>query len=192
MQEDNYLLGYLAHYVSPQGAYYGGLLVTDTRGIPVEFRHSAAVTPTRIQSLLYGDSLELSIGTDALAPELYRALTRKPDILLIDKGSRSLFGTFLVSYPPCALLVALADKDIGSLPDFIALEGISSLYPVELAHKGANNEKIYAYIEDTYSDNKGETVLKRAQSQMNLVSPFNRIRIVLEEISRTEPGRHRK
>lgn len=190
MQEDNYLLGYLAHYVSPQGAYYGGLLVTDTRGIPIEFRHSAAVTPTRIQSLLYGDSLELSIGTDALAPELYRATNRKPDILLVDKDSRNLFGTFLIRYPPCALLVALADQDL-ALPDRIAFEG-NSLYAVELAHKGSSSEKIYAYIEDTYPDYRGDTILKRAQSQMNLVSPFNRIRTVLEEISRTEPGRHRK
>lgn len=188
MHEENFLLGYLAHYVSPQRGYYGGLLVTDTRGIPREFRHSEAIKPTRIQSLLYGDCLEMSLGTDALAPELYNALTLKPDILLIDKASRELFGSFLLRYPPCAFLVPLSDPDY-ALPDRIAFEG-SSLDATEFILKGSTHEKLYAYIEDLHY--KGNSVLKSAELQMNLFNPFERVRTVLAEISQSEQGRQRK
>lgn len=57
MTDQNYLLGYLAHFVSPQQKYYGGILITDIRGVPKEFRHSEPIVPTQTQKILYGDSL---------------------------------------------------------------------------------------------------------------------------------------
>jgi len=122
MPDNDYLLGYLAHFVSPQRGYYGGILVTDTRGVPKEFRHTDAVKPTRTQTVLYGDSLEASLGTDALAPALYDSLTLKPHILLIEASSRPLFGSFLLKYRPSALLVALADRD-HAFNDILSPEG---------------------------------------------------------------------
>ena len=66
MPDNDYLLGYLAHFVSPQRGYYGGILVTDTRGVPREFRHTDAIKPTRTQTVLYGDSLEASLALTLL------------------------------------------------------------------------------------------------------------------------------
>ena len=87
------LIGYLAHYVTPQQRhYYGGILTVDLRGMPREFRHTEAIKPSSMQSLLYGETLELAIGSDAVAPALYSSLTRKPTLLLIETLGRALFG----------------------------------------------------------------------------------------------------
>ena len=185
MPEKSYLLGYLAHFVSPQRGYYGGLLVTDNQGVPREFRHTEAVKPNRTQVLLYGDSLEASLGTDALAPALYDALTIKPDLLIIDKQSRALFGSFLLQHRPAALLTALADRDL-AFNDLLAMEG-DLLAAQEFELKGSSEERVYAYIEDS-ANQIGNTILNEAQRSMNLISPLDRIRLVLTEVAQAERG----
>ena len=43
----------LAYFMAvKEGAsYLGGLLVTDTSGIPLDFRYTEPITPTRLQSI---------------------------------------------------------------------------------------------------------------------------------------------
>ena len=183
------LLGYIAHYVSPQRAYYGGILITDARGVPKEFRHSEGVRPSRVQSTLYGESLEESLGTDALAPALLGSVTIKPEILLIDKESRLLFGQFAHANAPAALLVPLADPDL-AFADMLGVDG-SLLDARDYDLKGSTSERVYAYIQDR-SDNVGARILETAQKRMNLMSPFLRIRTVLAEIAQVEMGRAAK
>jgi hypothetical protein len=52
------MIGYLdVQQLDPAG-YLGGLLVVDDFGLPVEFRHSVALRPTKLQRTLYGDALD--------------------------------------------------------------------------------------------------------------------------------------
>lgn len=185
MPGNDYLLGYLSHFVSPQRSYYAGILVTDIRGVPREFRHTEAIKPSRTQIVLYGDSLEASLGEDALAPALYDALTLKPDVLFIDKQSRPLFGSFLLRHRPSALLAALADRDI-AFNDMLALEG-DLLAAQDFELKGSSTERVYAYIEED-EDQSGGTIISMAQRSMNLISPFDRVRTVLSEVAQAEQG----
>lgn len=187
MPEKEYLLGYMAHHQSHQRTYYGGILITDVRGVPKEFRHSEGIKPTRMQTTLYGDSLETSIGMDALAPALYSALTIKPDVLLIDQDSRILFGGFAHAHPPSALLVPLDDPD-KAFGDVLTIDG-SLLDAREFDLKGSSTERVYAYIEEGSSGEAGARALSAAHKKANLMSPFHRIRQVLSEIAQTEQGR---
>jgi hypothetical protein len=181
-------LGYFSYYLTPQRAYYGGLLVVNSRGIPKEFRHTEAVKPTRLQTTLYGDSLEASLGMDALAPSLYDALTTTPDILLVDKQGRDLFGNFAYLHSPAALLVPLADPEM-AFSDFLSIEG-NLLEPMDYELKGSTNERLYAYINENAERPIGLQVLGSAQKRMNLFTPFDRVRSVLSEIGQVEQGRY--
>ena len=117
------LIGYLAHFVtSDQNHYFGGILTTDLRGIPKEFKHTEAVKPSRTQTILYGDTLELAIGTDAIAPALYASLSRKPNLLLIEKNGKPLFGSFLLEHSPSGLIVSLKSPDL-AFGEYLANEG---------------------------------------------------------------------
>ena len=187
--EKDYLLGYMAHYQTQQRAYYGGILVTDIRGVPKEFRHSEGIRPTRMQTTLYGDSLETSLGTDALAPALYGALTLKPDVLIVDKESRLLFGSFANAHTPAALLVPLPDPDL-AFADTLTMDG-NLLDARDFDLRGSTSERVYAYIEEGRSGDMGARALQAAQKTMNLMSPFERIRLVLAEVAQAEHGRSR-
>jgi hypothetical protein len=189
MRQDEYLLGYFAYIQTTQRAYYAGLLVTNTRGVPKEFRHSEAVKPSRLQATLYGDSLESSLGTDALAPALYNALTDKPSVLLIDREGRNLFGSFAHAHHSAALLVPLDDPD-KAFADMLCSEG-SLLEAIDYDYKGSKTERIYAYIEEEPGQDTGRRTLAQAQKTMNLLSPFDRIRMVLTEIAQLEQGRNK-
>jgi len=177
----------MAHYVSPQRAYYGGILVTNAKGVPREFRHSEGVRPTKLQEALYGDSLELSLGLDALGPALYDALQLRPDVLLVDAESRQVFGSFLDAHPPAALLVVYDDPE-KAFADTISPEG-NLLGARELQLKTPSKDRLFAYIEEGDSGGAGFRALADAQKGMNLVSPFQRIRLVLAQVAETEQDR---
>lgn len=187
---DDYLIGYLAHFYSAQHrAYYGGLLVTDTRGVPKEFRHSEAIRPSRLQQSLYGDSLEPALGSDALAPSLYDALTLRPHLLCIEKQSRSMFGPFLARRTPAAMLVALADPDLAFAETFD--DDGALLEAREFALKGDAAQRVYAYLADNPAHPSGSAALHIAQSRMNLITPFDRVREVLAQVAQAEADRQK-
>jgi hypothetical protein len=53
------------------GAYAGGYLVTNEWGRPLEFRVSTRVMPTRVQNILYGETLEPYVLADLIGRNLF-------------------------------------------------------------------------------------------------------------------------
>ena len=184
---NEYLLGFLAHLVTAKGTYYGGLLVTNTKGVPKEFRHSDAVQPNRVQIILYGDCLASSLGSDTLAPVLYNSLLQKPHVLLIDQASRELFGSFLHQQQPSGML--LETPSASSPPaQQICSEG-PTIAAVEMQCKGVPTRKIGLYLEDDSKNPQSLAALTTAQKTMNLLTPFDRIRTVLTELAEYDLAR---
>jgi hypothetical protein len=61
----------------------GGVLITDRLGIPIEFRHTEPVSPTKVQQVLYGKALERFLKSETLAKCLLNDLENKPDLLVV-------------------------------------------------------------------------------------------------------------
>lgn len=185
--EDKFSLGFIAEYVGPNNAFYGGLLITNECGLPREFRHTEAVKPTRIQQILYGEALLESIGTDAIGPALLSQLVMKPTLLLIDTSSRKIFGTFCANYPRVALLVA------SPTTEKIFMESIAPgeelLDAEQLNNYGVEGSYIFAYIKENGSEQIARRALESAQNRMNLLSPFQRVRTVLQHIAEQSRAR---
>ena len=64
--------------------YIGAILVTDTRGIPTEFRLHP-VQPSSVQRALYGGNLSY-IGIDLCGKPLVESLTSKPLVCLVESA----------------------------------------------------------------------------------------------------------
>jgi len=62
-------------------AYLAALLVTDERGIPLEFRCTHPVKPTGLQRSLYGDALRPHIAVDLCATPLLAAIETPLDLV---------------------------------------------------------------------------------------------------------------
>jgi hypothetical protein len=79
--------GFLVIQADEGGTYVGGLMVTDTRGLPVDFRFTDPVTPTRLQRALYGGVLDRYLRSEVVLRTLLDALAEPPSLLLVDDPS---------------------------------------------------------------------------------------------------------
>jgi hypothetical protein len=188
-QADKYLLGYLSCFANTDNSYYGGILITNEKGMPREFRHTDAVRPTRVQQLLYGDSLHAALGETCLGPALLASITRSPDILLIERLGKAMFGEFVSSNGSCALLtVDTSDESV--FMDSIAPGGMMH-DAIQLRHGDLDNSFVFAYVEAHGSGDRPAQILEECQHSMNLYSPFERIRTVLQHIVQAEASKGR-
>lgn len=75
----------LAYFVAlKEGAsYLGGLLLTDASGIPLDFRYTEPITPTRLQAVLYGKALEPHLKEEVIQKTLLKELKSAPDLFIL-------------------------------------------------------------------------------------------------------------
>jgi hypothetical protein len=75
----------LAYFVAmKEGAsYLGGLLLTDASGIPLDFRYTEPITPTRLQGVLYGKALEPHLKEEVIQKTLLKELKSAPDLFVL-------------------------------------------------------------------------------------------------------------
>jgi hypothetical protein len=81
---DGHRPGYLVVRADEGGAYVGGLMVTDASGLPVDFRYTDPITPTRLQRALYGGVLDRYLRSEVVLGTLLAALETAPTLLLVD------------------------------------------------------------------------------------------------------------
>ena len=75
----------LAYYVAiKEGAsYLGGLLMTDSQGIPSDFRYTEPIAPTKLQSVLYGKALEPHLRGEVIKKALLKEIKTPPDLMFV-------------------------------------------------------------------------------------------------------------
>ena len=77
-------IAYLTVERDDQRRFWGGLLVIDRVGRPVEFHATAPVGPSRAHEVLYGPTLVSHVCGELMAPALIRALRAAPLLALTD------------------------------------------------------------------------------------------------------------
>ncbi len=83
MDKGKQLLGYLT--VDAKENYFrGAALVTDTRGIPTDFRYTEPVRPTRLERILYGGALDIYLREEVILENLIKAVETKPVLWIVD------------------------------------------------------------------------------------------------------------
>ena len=77
------MIGYLDVLLQEPLGYVGGVLVTDEYGLPVEFRHTLPVRPTKLQRALYGSALDRYLRTVVITQRLLGGLEHDPVLVLV-------------------------------------------------------------------------------------------------------------
>lgn len=70
--------------VETEGKYAGGCLCVDRDGVPLEFRYTAPVAPTRMQELMYGGALLPQLKGRNIAETLLAGSNVGPSCVLTD------------------------------------------------------------------------------------------------------------
>jgi len=77
------VIGYLAVTAQEPLGYLGGVLVADEYGLPVEFRHTLPVRPTKLQRALYGSALDRYLRSVVITQRLVAGLEHDPAVVLV-------------------------------------------------------------------------------------------------------------
>ena len=84
MKSGDLKIGYLMVSSPIPNVYIGGLMVTDGRGLPVEFRYTEPIQPTKIQQVLYGQVLSAYIKREVVLETLLKNIESKFKCLLVE------------------------------------------------------------------------------------------------------------
>jgi len=172
-------LAYLIAGTIDEESWSGGLLVTDDKGLPLDFRYVEPIRPTKIQRLIYGGSLQRYLLLEAIGSTLLRDTSTKAkyvftsDPLLLELETQN--GTRFVSInksdsEPLMVVGEWHSEEVGSV--FVQLS--TSGPPFELRFN-ADDENATSLIADELSE---------VAKELNFSEPLERVGQALEEICR--------
>ncbi|MDR1376794.1 MAG: hypothetical protein LBJ22_04725, partial [Synergistaceae bacterium] len=72
-------LGYIV-VDGAEGLFRGSSLVVDFRGIPMDFRYTDPIRPTRLERILYGSALEVYLREELILESLLGAVEARPSL----------------------------------------------------------------------------------------------------------------
>ena len=87
MKSSETAIGYLLVASPMNNVFIGGIMVVDSRGLPLEFRYSEPIQPTRIQQILYGSVLSRYIKTEVILEGLLKSLEVRPQLIIVNDDS---------------------------------------------------------------------------------------------------------
>ncbi len=158
-------LGFLT-VVQEGGGYYGGYLVTNSWGRPLEFRLSSVVQPNRVQQMLYGPTLRPCICAELIGKTLVEKCATAAQLILTDCDAvLELRGTV----PTPIVWLALPDDPLGQ-----SLEQSGAAVKWTNTHVFVCHRK---FLEDVATI---RDVLTKVDAP-DLAEPFARIREALTE-----------
>lgn len=182
MEKGAKVLGYVL-IDEEKGVFQGAVMVTDPRGIPLDFRYTDPVRPTRLERVLYGEALEIYLREEILLKNLLKVLEIRPHLWLCRDR---------------ALLQPLAEQ--GALPVLLVeptshapLENVGEIQPqgesgsiLLQADPVSAPLRLTVPVGGQAADLLVPILLEAARS-MELVEPFVRMRKALEIVG--EEGR---
>ena len=161
-----------------EDVYQGAILVTDGTCKPLEFRCTSPIRPNAVQKTLYGRTLIPHIAADLMALPLLKAVQEKLDIVLINDT---------------VFLEIRVKADIPTL--HLRRQGEAIQFEDSKEKKDARESIIVESASDrfqplvitphwNYSDDLNEyrTTIRDAFAYADLLEPFNRINVALDEV----------
>jgi hypothetical protein len=161
-------LGFLTVFQEGTG-YLGGYLTTNSWGRPLEFRLSTAVAPNRVQSILYGSTLQEYLCADLIGKTLIDKTSTPVQILFTDALRVLPIRTRLEI--PVLGIVPQDDPSVTFLPEerIARLKTERSSAPLLYDPRQSGDlERIHALLE-------------RIDPGLDLAEPFGRIREAMSE-----------
>jgi len=193
----NYNLGFLDLIISEDkenskdhsGKYFGAVLITDSTGVPLEFRCTHPIKPSLVQKQLYGKMLLPYISVTLCGLPLLNTLNIKPSLLIVKKD------WFLEirekSDIPIVFIKTsgeISGEISGELLDFqstATADSADMLLSEIIDDRVGELKPINLYVKNKYKEDIGNNIekLKKIFYKIDPLEPFDRILKALEMIS---------
>ena len=182
---DNSILAYIT-VESEEGLFRGAVLASDLRGIPVDFRYTEPIRPTKLEKILYGHALEVYIKEELILESLIGAMEVKPT-LWICKEQSLLTPLRTFTKNKVIMLMNSNRQPLNSVGDFEPA-GEAGVYLIQ-ADSVSAPLRVMFYSNVTENDIKSVVnTLVTASQTMELTEPFSRMQKALNAISSETMG----
>lgn len=141
-------LGFLEIVEPRDGVYIGGMLITGTRGRPLEFQCTTPVVPNATQKTLYGPTLRPFVIGELIGKTLFDKVGVKPKLLLVSDADALDVRTQVSC--PVARVVAGDSRDV-DLSDETLLE-VGGAYLAFHRQYSPDREAVEQFAFDEYID----------------------------------------
>jgi hypothetical protein len=175
-------LGFLTVVENAQYGLFGGYLVLDMAGRPLEFHCTAPIKPNRAQEILYGPTLESFLYGELIGQTLVNQAGIPPMLICTDREPALATREHVVAP---VVLVLPAEVE----PAAETVEQVHRVYRIDAAHKGVPQLATFqlgrnrlALPERADEDRRlvAERIADLSES-FDLSEPFQRIRDAIEE-----------
>jgi hypothetical protein len=124
------LFTYIVCLTMADSAFMGGALVTDAAGLPIEFRHTEPLVPSKLQRVLYGRALDAYMYNEVVISALLAAVEAKPQMYIAgDVSYVAGAGGLGVQAVSIAEARNVPAKEVGSRQDLSGEEFVLYLGP---------------------------------------------------------------
>ena len=131
-------LGFLTVVEHPDYGMFGGYLILDTAGRPLEFHCTAPIKPNRAQQILYGPTLQAFLYGEQIGQTLISQSAAPPMLVCTDREA-ALATREHVSLP--LVLVLPQDEQSGDCPNFRVSE--NGTVPFDAGEAGRESGRFF-------------------------------------------------
>jgi hypothetical protein len=176
------LLGYLT--IDSQENYFrGAALVTDSRGIPADFRYTEPVRPTKLERVLYGSALDIYLREDIILDNLLGAVEAKPSLWLLTDEDLIAPVQKISKLP--AVAIAASSRSPLEQSGQCEPTGESGVFMLQADNISAPL-RLTVSQENITKINQLAQILTSSAEGMELMEPFSRVARALETVSESE------
>ena len=179
MSSQNNSLGYMI-VDGAEGQIRGASLVTDARGIPMDFRYTDPIKPSRLERILYGSALDTYLKEELILESLLDAVEIDPQ-LWICNDSEMLIPLKTVGKVKAVLIEESPHVPLDAV-GHIESTADSKVFWIQTEPNG--NPLRAEFPEGTRTDEIQQIagILTDAAKTMNLLEPFTRIQKALSSL----------
>lgn len=172
-------LGFLTVIEDDQHGLFGGYLLLNTAGRPLEFHCTAPIKPNRAQQILYGPTLEPYLYGEQIAQTLVSKAKVEPLVLFTDRAPVAAVREYIRVPVGLVLEIDGTGKEDGEQDAAHSREQKEQADARSPLWIGRNRVSVSA----THADDRSiiEQRLRPSADLFDLAEPFQRIREAIEE-----------
>ena len=171
------MIAYLDVLRLDAAGYLGGILVVDEFGLPLEFRHTLALKPSRLQTTLYGDALDRYLRAAVITTRLLDDLEHAPGVVLVTDPILAIGG----DARPVAHMEASGLEPTGPVGTFREVDGASAGFTLQL-RPGVAPTRFISKASTGIHRALADAVLEASET-MDVAEPPARVRAALRLIA---------
>lgn len=173
---DKIKLGYFSSRKTEE-QYIGGIMITDQLSIPIEFKYTDPIKPTRIHKIIFGKVLEKYLGEEVIKKNLFKEIKNVPSVYFVTE--LELLGEDTVNHVP---MVALQTTSLPGLSAAGEFQRVKDKEIIIQPLTSTNPLKITFFSPEPDVQERVLNLLRSVIDKVDIYEPFDRVEKALQAL----------